>query len=87
MPKSNRNWLRLCPFCGGSAVVAGGDLIPEPQFDNTGEYIGMGVTADCETTPAYVECTKCRATGPEFNQDDGDIKNAIRAWNRRFYEP
>lgn len=82
--KKTRHWLRRCPFCGNKVELKGGDLIPEEQFDATGAFIGMGVTFDCDTSPVYVECTVCHASGPEFNQNDDDIKNAIKAWNRRF---
>lgn len=82
--KKTRHWLGRCPFCGNKAELKGGDLIPEEQFDADGTFVGMGATLDCDTTPAYVECTVCHAAGPEFNQNDDDIKNAIKAWNRRF---
>lgn len=82
--KRNRHWLRRCPFCGNKAELKGGQFIPEPQVDNTGVYIGMGVTPDCEISPAFVECTKCHACGPDFDETEDAIEKAIKAWNRRF---
>ena len=82
----DEHYLRPCPFCGGSAKVIGGNFIPEPQFDKIGEYIGMGITPDCDIAPAGVECEKCHACGPEFENsvDDKDlIERAVEAWNRR----
>lgn len=82
----DKHYLKPCPFCGGSAKVIGGNFIPEPQFDKIGEYIGMGITPDCDIAPACVECEKCHAYGPEFENsvDDKDlIERAVEAWNRR----
>lgn len=82
----DEHYLRPCPFCGGSAKVIGGNFIPEPQFDKIGEYIGIGITPDCDIAPACVECEKCHARGPEFENsvDDKDlIERAVEAWNRR----
>ena len=82
----DEHYLRPCPFCGGSAKVIVGNFIPEPQFDKIGEYIGMGITPDCDIAPACVECEKCHACGPEFENsvDDKDlIERAVEAWNRR----
>ena len=78
--------LKPCPFCGGKAKVIGGCFIPEPQFDKDGEYIGIGVTPDCDIAPACVECEKCHAYGQEFeNSVNGRdlIELAVEAWNKR----
>ena len=75
--------LKPCPFCGGRAELKGGDFIPEPQIDSTGVYIGMGVTPDCEISPAFVECTNCHAYGPDFDEAEDAIEKAVEAWNAR----
>ena len=68
-----------CPFCGGEGKLVGGEVIVIPEIDENGAYVG----ADYESTPAYVECQNCHATGPDFNEDDNDRDNAVAAWNRR----
>ncbi len=75
--------LKPCPFCGGKAELKGGDFIPEPQFDSTGVYIGIGVTPECEISPAFVECTNCHAYGPDFDETEDAIEKAVEAWNAR----
>ena len=68
-----------CPFCGGKAKLKGGDYI-EPVIAENGAY----VDAEFESFPSWVECTKCHATGQDFdNGDDTDEEKAIEAWNRR----
>ena len=82
----NKYNLKPCPFCGGNAKVIGGNFIPEPQIDSTGVYIGMGVTPDCDIAPACVECEKCHAYGPEFEDlvNGKDlVELAAEAWNKR----
>lgn len=82
----NKYNLKPCPFCGGNAKVIGGNFIPEPQINSTGVYIGMGVTPDCDIAPACVECEKCHAYGPEFEDSVNGkdlVELAAEAWNKR----
>lgn len=83
----DKYYLKPCPFCGGNAKVIGGNYIPEPQFDSTGTFIGIGVTPDCEFAMTYVECEECGATGQGFDYQVGDedpVELASRAWNKRI---
>ena len=82
----NKYNLKPCPFCGGNAKVIGGNFIPEPQINSTGVYIGIGVTPDCDIAPACVECEKCHAYGPEFEDSVNGkdlVELAAEAWNKR----
>ena len=71
--------LKPRPFCGGNAVLCGGERI-DPVIDEGGAYID----ANIESLPYYVECTVCGSLGQAFdNEDESDKENAIKAWNRR----
>lgn len=81
--------LKRCPFCGGNGKIMGGKFIPEPQFDTTGEFIGIGITPDCKIMPAFIECEQCGATGKVIMDETSEkdaIELAIEAWNKRYKE-
>ncbi len=71
--------LKPCPFCGGVPIIQGGNLIPEPQFDASGEFIGMATTLESEFEPTYIECADCHATTRYYDETD----QAVEVWNRR----
>jgi Lar family restriction alleviation protein len=49
--------------------------------------VGLSCSGDHSNTRSWIECHKCHAKGPEFNDPDfpGDevTMNAVEAWNRR----
>ena len=68
-----RNELKPCPFCGGTAEIR-----------MSSEMVGFGMS----DTLYFVKCTACRMRGSAFGSWDGDnqierIIKAINAWNRR----
>lgn len=71
--KMENRELKLCPFCGGEAVIR-----------THTEMVGFGMS----DTLYFVKCTACRMRGSAFGRLDGDnkseiINKAVTAWNRR----
>lgn len=77
MPVVERDDLKPCPFCGGSAAL----------FDWAHNDAGWGGSS---YYTAYVFCTKCGAKSRSFKltdylgPPDGTAEDAVRVWNYRW---
>ena len=63
--------LKPCPFCYGQA-----ELVTFEDRDSGGRFVEY-----------FVQCSKCRASGPLGGPLEGGKKLAVKAWSRRARKP